>query len=168
LTNEAASSRPRTGELGVLPVDELPEGSQEIPLRLAVVCPNCTNYGIIEGIGDHFANVTKMREPRFLCSQCSWGPRNASESPERWKVYYGGRLGGTLLWCANEEHIDALIEYLETNPKRRGKVQFGWEFGRLMQRLPTEITSGRFRNDVVSLLMKLRKTRPREMPVMRD
>ena len=160
LCNESATSAPRSGQIGVMPVEELPEGSQEIPLRLAVVCPNCMNYGSVRGIGDHFANVTKMLEPAYSCSQCSWGPK-PGDSPDKWKVYYTGRLGGTLVWAANEEHLDTLINYLETAPNRRAGVKFGWEFGRLMQRLPNAVTSGRHRNDVVSLLKKLKKTRPR-------
>lgn len=162
LTNEIATSAPRRGEVGVLPVDELTDPAHVTRLRIAVVCPECMNYATIEGRGSEFRNVTQMLEPTYRCSQCSWEPA-AHDTPERWRVYYGGRLGGTLIWAMNEEHLELLVRYLETPPRRRKRLEFGWEYGRLMQRLPPEATSGRQRNDVVSLMKKLLKTRPRDL-----
>ena len=159
LLNTTANSAPRRGEVGVLPADELPHPEHVTALRIVVKCPECSNYAVLEGRGEEFRNVTQMIDPTFCCSQCSWEPAT-HDTPERWPVYYGGRLGGTLIWAMNEEHLDVLVRYLETPPNRRSGVQFGWEYRRLMARLPNEATSGRYRNDVVSLLKKLLKTKP--------
>lgn len=160
LTNESATSAPRQGFVGVLPVDELEGDTYEARLVIAVSCPSCSNYARIEGTGAEYRNVTKMMEPRFLCSACSWEPAS-HDTPHKWKVYYEGRLGGTLVWAVNEEHMDVLVKFLETPPRRRKRVEFGWEFKALMNRLPHEITSGRFRNDMVSLIKRLQRMRPR-------
>lgn len=163
LVNETATASPRAGFLGVLPVDEVPDygqGAYVARLHIAVECPDCTNIGSIEGDGAEYRNVTKMVHPWFTCSSCSWGPSEAN-SPERWKAYYAGRLGGTLLFAVNEEHMELLVEYLETNPRRRVRVEFPWEYRSLMNRLPTQITSGRLRNDAVSLVKRLQRMRPK-------
>jgi hypothetical protein len=162
LRNESASSAPRSGEVGVLPVDELPEETTYVtPLHISVHCPNCTSYALVEGDGGEYRNITKMLGPTFRCSQCSWRPTTDAETPRQWRVWYQGRLGGTLIWAVNEEHLDVLEEFLETSPKRRKRVEFGWEYRALMKRLPLEATSNRNRNDMVSLIKKLRMTRPR-------
>jgi hypothetical protein len=54
-----------------------------------------------------------------------------------------------------------LVKFLETPPRRRKRVEFGWEYRALMGRLPMQATSGRFRNDMVSLIKKMQRTRPR-------
>lgn len=163
LRNETATSAPRQGFVGVLPVEELGEDTTYITrLTIAVSCPNCSNYARIVGEGEEYRNVTKMLDPRFRCSVCSWEPA-AHDTPEQWKVYYAGRLGGTLVWAVNEEHMDVLVHFLETPPRRRKRVEFGWEYKALMNRLPHEITSGRFRNDMVSLIKRLQRTRPRDI-----
>src|SRR3954462_8295955 len=100
LLNEEATSAPRSGWIGVLPVEELPrpEGLAEDDelhteeLELAVHCPNCSNYARIAGTGSEFRNITKLPEPRFACSVCSWGPTSAEDTPHRWEAYYAGRL----------------------------------------------------------------------------
>jgi hypothetical protein len=163
LLNENASSAPRSGEVGVLPVDGLGSDEYSTKLRIAVTCPECSNYGVLEGRGSEYRNVTKMVAPTYRCSVCSWGPTSASDSPMQWRVYYMGRLEGTLLWAVNEEHMEVLVEFLETSPRRRKRVEFGWEFRALMARLPRDITSNRHRNDVVSLLKKLQRTKPRDV-----
>lgn len=160
LLNTSALSRPRSGEIGVLPVDEIEDSQHITKLRIAVSCPFCMSYADICGEGDDYRNVTKMVDPTFCCSGCSWRPTTEEDSPEVWKVFYSGRLGGTLIWSMNEEHIEVLVKYLETNPKRRKRVEFGWEYRHLMQRLPNEAVSGRQRHDMVSLLKKMMKTRP--------
>jgi hypothetical protein len=168
LRTEEATSAPRSGWVGVLPVEELPrpEGVKEDEelhteqLELAVQCPNCTNYARIVGIGSEFRNITKLLEPRFACSVCSWGPTSPDDSPQKWLAYYAGRLGGTMLFAMNEEHMDVLVEYLETPPNRRNTIEYPWEYRALMGRLPRGILSGRFRNDMVSLVKKLQRTRP--------
>jgi hypothetical protein len=172
LCNETATSAPRQGWLGVLGVGQLTaadasgEGASSngqlylTPLVIAVQCPNCTNYARITGEGNEYRNITKMLDPRFACSVCSWGPK-PGDSPEQWQAYYAGRLGGTLVWAANEEHMDVLVRYLEAPPQRRKRVEFGWEYRSLMNRLPHEITSGRARHDMVSLIKRLQRTRPR-------
>jgi len=167
LTNVEATSAPRSGYIGVLPVDELlpPEHAKQdaevyqTPLELAVHCPDCTNYGRISGEGSEFRNITKLLQPRFACSVCSWGPTE-SECPERWQAYYTGRLGGTMMFAVNEEHMQVLVEYLETPPNRRNTTEYPWEFRALMGRLPRGILSGRFRNDMVSLVKRLQRTKP--------
>lgn len=145
----------------MLPVAQLDPDRYETNLHLAVVCPDCTNYGTISGRGEEYRNVTRMLNPQFTCSQCSWGPTCVDDSPKQWRVYYAGRVGGTLLWAVNMEHIEVLIRYLETPVRRRKRVEFGWEFRHLMARLPMEATSGRHRNDVLSMYKKLKLTRPR-------
>lgn len=167
LTNEEATSAPRSGYVGVLPVDELlpPEHAppdwepHEARLEIAVQCPNCSNYARIVGEGSEFRNITKLIDPRFGCSVCSWGP-SPGDCPERWQVYYSGRLGGTLVYAMNEEHMEVLVEYLETPPNRRNTTEYPWEYRALMGRLPRGILSGRFRNDMVSLVKRLQRTRP--------
>jgi hypothetical protein len=167
LVNEEATSSPRNGWIGVLPVDELPrpEGVREDEelyteqLELAVQCPDCTNYARIVGIGSEFRNVTKLLQPRFGCSVCSWGPA-PHDSPEKWQVYYAGRLNGMMMFAVNEEHMDILVEFLETPPNRRNTTEYPWEYRGLMGRLPRGILSGRFRNDMVSLVKRLQRTRP--------
>lgn len=167
LCNEEATSAPRSGWIGVLPVDELPrpegvkedEELYEAPLELAVQCPNCSNYARIVGTGSEFRNITKLVEPRFACSVCSWGP-SPGDSPQKWQAYYAGRLGGTMLFAMNEEHMEVLVSYLETPPNRRNTTEYPWEYRALMGRLPRGILSGRFRNDMVSLVKKLQRTRP--------
>lgn len=161
LRNTEATSAPRSGYVGVLPVDELPEQEYVTDLRIAVVCPNCSNYGVVEGTGGEYRNVTKMLEPTFRCTVCSWGPADERDSPARWKVYYAGRLEGTMIWAVNEEHMEVLVRFLEKHPRRRKLVEFPWEYRQLMGRLPHEATSGRFRNQMVSLIKKLQQTRPR-------
>lgn len=161
LSNETATSAPRQGAVGVLPVDELGEGIDYVTkLTICVTCPNCANYAQVVGEGNEYRNITKMLLPRFVCSVCSWVPA-AHDTPEQWRVYYAGRLGGTLIWAVNEEHMDVLVEFLETPPRRRKRVAFPWEYKALMSRLPHEATSGRFRNDMVSLIKRLQRTRPR-------
>jgi hypothetical protein len=204
LTNEEATSAPRSGWIGVLPVDVLPvpgaaaaeeataaaeaakdpapaEERMSEPdhdaravavddddsdsdvyhtrLRIAVHCPDCTNYARIVGTGSEFRNITKLIEPRFGCSVCSWHPR-PGECPEKWQVWYAGRLGGTMVFAMNEEHMEVLVAYLETPPKRRNTVDYPWEYRSLMGRLPRGILSGRFRTDMVSLVKRLQRTRP--------
>lgn len=167
LCNEEATSAPRSGWVGVLPVAELPrpEGVgandelHEERLQIAVECPNCTNYARIVGTGSEYRNVTKLLEPRFACSVCSWGPK-PGDCPERWKVYYAGRLGGTMVFAMNEEHMEVLVAYLETPPNRRNTTEYPWEYRGLMGRLPRGILSGRFRGDMVSLVKRLQRTRP--------
>lgn len=161
LRNETATSAPRSGAIGVLPVDDLPDAKYVTRLRIAVICPSCSNYATVEGQGEEYRNITKMLEPTFCCSVCSWRPSNARDTPQQWRVYYAGRLGGTLIWSVNEEHMEVLVRFLETQPRRRKRVEFPWEYKALMSRLPIEATSGRSRNDMVSLLKKLQKTRPR-------
>ena len=165
LRNEEATSAPRSGQVGVLPVEELVNEhgplDHEARLRIAVVCPYCSNYGTIEGIGAEYRNITKMIGPTYECSHCSWRPSDVRDTPQQWHVYYSGRLGGTLVFAVNEEHMDILVQYLEAPPKRRKKVEFPWEYKALMSRLPHDVTSGRVRNDMVSLIKKLQKTRPR-------
>ncbi len=162
LCNDHATSAPRQGQLGVLPVEELPDGPDAYVTRLRIIveCPSCSNYAWVEGDGSEYRNVTRMLHPGFGCSVCSWAPSETS-CPEQWKAYYAGRLGGTLVWAVNEEHMDVLVKFLETNPRMRKRVVFGWEYKSLMQRLPHEVTSGRFRNDMVSLIKRLQRTRPR-------
>jgi hypothetical protein len=163
LLNSEATSAPRSGWIGVLPVDELPEeAAQEARMIVAVQCPECNNYARIEGRGDEFRNVTKLIDPRFQCSVCSWVPR-PHDSPQQWRAYYAGRLGGTLMWAMNEEHMDVLVRFLEVPPRRRSRVEFPWEYKALMSRLPTDITSGRLRNDMVSLVKRLQRTKPRDI-----
>lgn len=160
LCNTEATSAPRSGSIGVLPIPQLSDDAvQRVRLMLAVHCPDCSNYGRIIGQGEEFRNVTKLVEPRFSCSVCSWGPA-PHDAPQMWRVYYAGRLGGTLVWAVNEEHMAVLVRYLETNPKRRAKVEFPWEYKALMSRLPTQVISGRFRNDMVTLIKRLQQTRP--------
>jgi len=167
LHNEEATSAPRSGWIGVLPVAELPrpEGLKDgeelyvTDLQVAVHCPDCSNYARIVGEGSEFRNITKMLEPRFACSVCSWGPTEA-ETPERWQVYYAGRLGGTMVFAMNEEHMEVLVRYLETPPNRRNTTEYPWEYRGLMGRLPRGILSGRFRGDMVSLVKRLQRTRP--------
>lgn len=167
LTNEEATSAPRSGWIGVLPVEELPrpEGMAEdaelysTPLELSVHCPDCTNYARIAGTGSEFRNITKLLDPVFGCSVCSWGPKE-DDCPVKWQAYYAGRLGGTMVFAVNEEHMDVLVEYLETPPNRRNTVEYPWEYRALMGRLPRGILSGRFRNDMVSLVKRLQRTRP--------
>lgn len=168
LCNEEATSAPRSGWIGVLPVEELPrpdgmpehEEPYETRLEIAVQCPSCSNYARIVGHGSEFRNVTKLLDPRFGCSVCSWGP-SPGDSPEKWQVYYAGRIGGTMLFAMNEEHMDVLVGYLETPPNRRNTYAYPWEYRALMGRLPRGILSGRFRADMVSLVKKLQRTRPR-------
>lgn len=169
LRNEEATSAPRTGWIGVLPVDELPlpegvtDASQvhETPLQISVHCPECSNYARIVGDGSEFRNITKLLDARFACSVCSWGPGpDPSDTPIRWQAYYAGRLGGTMVFAMNEEHMDVLVAYLETSPKRRNTVEYPWEYRGLMGRLPRGILSGRYRNDMVSLVKRLQRTRP--------
>lgn len=171
LRNVEATSAPRSGYVGVLPVEELPrpEGVAEddaewephvTTLQIAVHCPSCTNYARIVGEGSEFRNVTKLLEPRFACSVCSWGPTSVEDTPARWQVYYAGRLGGTMVFAMNEEHMDVLVAYLETPPKRRNTTEYPWEYRALMGRLPRGILSGRFRGDYVSLVKRLQRTRP--------
>lgn len=162
LTNEHATSAPRQGFLGVLPVASLADDGGDpylTRLRIIVECPRCTNYAVIEGEGSEYRNVTRMLSPAFRCSVCSWRP-SANDAPEQWKAYYAGRLGGTLVWAVNEEHMDVLVKFLETHPRMRKRVVFGWEYKSLMGRLPHQVTSGRFRNDMVSLVKRLQQTRP--------
>lgn len=167
LSNEEATSAPRSGWIGVLPVAELPrpEGVKETDelyveqLEIAVQCPDCTNYARIVGDGSEFRNVTKLLQPRFACSVCSWGP-TPEQCPERWQVYYSGRLGGTMMFAMNEEHMEVLVAYLETPPIRRNTTEYPWEYRGLMGRLPRGILSGRFRGDMVSLVKRLQRTRP--------
>lgn len=167
LTNTEATSAPRSGWVGVLPVEELPrpEGvtlQDELhvePLEITVHCPDCSNYARIVGTGSEYRNITKMLDPRFACSVCSWGPTETS-CPERWQVYYAGRLGGTMVFAMNEEHMEVLVAYLETAPNRRNTVEYPWEYRALMGRLPRGILSGRFRGDMVSLIKRLQRTRP--------
>lgn len=167
LCNEEATSAPRSGRVGVLPVDELPrpeslpedEPLHEEQLELAVHCPSCSNYARIVGTGSEYRNITKLLEPKFACSVCSWGP-SSGDCPEVWQVYYSGRLGGTMVFAVNEEHMDVLVEYLETPPNRRNTIQYPWEYRALMGRLPRGILSGRYRTDMVSLVKKLQRTRP--------
>jgi len=167
LCNTEATSAPRSGWVGVLPVEELPrpEGvtlDDELHvewLQIAVHCPDCTNYGRIVGEGSEYRNVTKLLNPMFACSVCSWGP-TPHDCPERWQVYYAGRLGGTMVFAMNEEHMDVLVAYLETPPNRRNTTEYPWEYRGLMGRLPRGILSGRFRNDMVSLIKRLQRTRP--------
>lgn len=168
LLNEEATSAPRSGWIGVLPVDELPrpEGVKEEDelyveqLEIAVQCPECTNYARIVGEGSEFRNVTKLLDPRFACSVCSWGPTTPEDSPHKWQVYYAGRLGGTMVFAMNEEHMEVLVAYLETAPNRRNTTEYPWEYRGLMGRLPRGILSGRFRGDMVSLVKRLQRTRP--------
>jgi hypothetical protein len=162
LCNNHATSAPRQGKLGVLPVDELPDGEHAYITKLTIIveCPSCSNYAWVEGDGSEYRNVTKMLNPGYVCSVCSWKP-SPGDSPEQWQAYYAGRLGGTLVWAVNEEHMEALVRFLETNPRRRKRVEFGWEYKSLMSRLPHEVTSGRFRNDMVSLIKRLQRMRPR-------
>ena len=161
LTNTTATSAPRQGFVGVLPVEEFDDDVTYVTrLAISVQCPNCMNYARVSGRGPEYRNITKMLEPHFQCSVCSWEPA-PHDTPEQWKVYYAGRLGGTLVWAVNEEHMDVLVVFLETQPQRRKRVQFPWEYKALMGRLPHEITSGRFRNDMVSLIKRLQRTRPR-------
>jgi hypothetical protein len=145
--------------VGVLPVEELDSPTQQVPLCIVVMCPNCSNYATIEGTGDEFRNVTKMVAPTFGCTACSWHP-SVGESPVTWRVYYAGRLEGTLIWAMNEEHMEVLVRVLETPPRRRKRVEFPWEYRALMSRLPHQATSGRFRNDMVSLIKRLQRTKP--------
>jgi hypothetical protein len=167
LCNEEATSAPRSGWIGVLPVDELPrpegmpddEELHEARLELAVTCPSCSNYARIVGTGSEFRNITQLVDARFACSVCSWGP-SAGDCPEKWQAYYSGRLGGTMLFAMNEEHMDVLVAYLETPPNRRNTTEYPWEYRALMGRLPRGILSGRYRNDMVSLVKKLQRTRP--------
>lgn len=167
LVNEEATSAPRSGWVGVLPVDELPrpEGVKEDEelhveqLEIAVQCPSCSNYARIVGMGSEFRNITKLLEPRFACSVCTWGP-SPGDSPEKWQVYYAGRLEGTMMFAMNEEHMAVLVAYLETPPNRRNTTEYPWEYRGLMGRLPRGILSGRFRNDMVSLVKRLQRTRP--------
>ena len=167
LVNTEATSAPRSGWVGVLPVDELPrpEGvtlEDELHvewLQIAVQCPNCTNYARIVGEGSEYRNVTKLLDPQFACSVCSWGP-SIGDCPERWQVYYAGRLGGTMVFAMNEEHMDVLVSYLETPPNRRNTTEYPWEYRGLMGRLPRGILSGRFRHDMVGLIKRLQRTRP--------
>lgn len=160
LRNLTATSSPRQGLLGVLPVEELPgDDPYETPLTIAVVCDGCTNYARIEGIGSEYRNVTRMLAPTFSCSVCSWKP-DEHDTPEQWRAYFAGRLGGTLVFAVNEEHMDVLVQFLETNPRRRKRVEFPWEYRALMSRLPHDVTSGRFRHDMVSLIKRLQRTRP--------
>lgn len=56
--------------------------------------------------------------------------------------------------------MDVLVKFLETHPRMRKRVVFGWEYKSLMGRLPHQVTSGRFRNDMVSLVKRLQQTRP--------
>ena len=161
LANETATSAPRQGFVGVLPVEEFDSPSTyTTTLSISVICPSCSNYATVSGIGPEFRNITKMLEPEFACTVCSWIPA-PHDTPEQWRVYYAGRLGGTLIWAVNEEHMDVLVKFLETNPRRRKRVEFPWEYKALMSRLPHEATSGRYRNDVVSLIKRLQRTRPR-------
>lgn len=165
LRNTEATSAPRQGYLGVLPVADLPVTNTpgddyRTRLRIVVTCPACSNYAEITGTGNEYRNVTRMIDPRFRCSVCSWGP-GEHDTPVRWAAYYSGRLGGTLVWAVNEDHMDVLVRYLETGPRRRKRVEFDWEYRSLMNRLPHEVTSGRFRNDMVSLIKRLQRTRPR-------
>ena len=74
LLNTTATSAPRSGYIGVLPVDEFDAGAYITPLKLSVVCPSCTNYGLVEGHGSEYRNITKMLEPTYRCSFCSWRP----------------------------------------------------------------------------------------------
>ncbi len=167
LCNEEATSAPRSGWIGVLPVDELPrpEGvsvDDELHvehLQIAVHCPSCSNYARIVGDGSEYRNVTKLVDPRFACSVCSWGP-SPGDSPQRWQAYYAGRLGGTMVFAMNEEHMDVLVTYLEIPPNRRNTLEYPWEYRALMGRLPRGILSGRYRNDMVSLIKRLQRTRP--------
>ncbi len=167
LCNEEATSAPRSGWVGVLPVEELPrpEGVSEDDelhverLSIAVHCPECSNYARIVGDGSEFRNITKLLEPRFGCSVCSWGP-SPGACPEKWQVYYAGRLGGTMVFAMNEEHMEILVRYLETPPNRRNTTEYPWEYRGLMGRLPRGILSGRFRGDYVSLVKRLQRTRP--------
>lgn len=147
----------------MLPVEALEPDVYRTRLRIAVSCPECTNYATIEGDGSEYRNITKMEHPTFRCSVCSWGPTGEQDTPHQWRVYYAGRLGGTLLWAVNEEHMAVLVEFLETMPRWRKRVEFGWEYRALMARLPRGITSNRSRSDVVSLLKKLQRTRPRHV-----
>lgn len=160
LRNETATSSPRSGQVGVLPVDALDAGAYVTPLHICVTCPYCSNYARILGSGNEYRNVTKMRDPVFRCSVCSWRPA-AHDTPRQWAAYYRGRLEGTLIWAMNEEHMEVLVRFLETQPRRRKRVEFPWEYRALMSRLPHQATSGRFRNDTVSLIKKLQRTRPR-------
>ncbi|MCW2928438.1 MAG: hypothetical protein JWM86_2406 [Thermoleophilia bacterium] len=170
LTNEEATSAPRSGYVGVLPVEELPrpEGLAEGAelhvewLQIAVTCPNCTNYGRIVGEGSEYRNITKMLSPMFACSVCSWGPTE-EECPDKWAVYYSGRLGGTMVFAMNEEHMEVLVGYLETPPNRRNTTEYPWEYRALMGRLPRGILSGRYRGDMVSLVKRLQRTRPHKI-----
>jgi hypothetical protein len=161
LRNETATSAPRQGFVGVLPVEDFEDPhTYRARLRIAVVCPNCSNYATVSGIGPEYRNITKMIEPELTCTVCSWIPAG-HDTPDMWRVYYAGRLGGTLIWAVNEEHMEVLVKFLETNPRRRKRVEFPWEYKALMGRLPHEATSGRFRNDMVSLIKRLQRTRPR-------
>lgn len=169
LLNTEATSAPRSGFIGVLPVDNLAPTESELAsgddpheefLEIAVHCPDCSNYARIVGFGSEFRNITKLVDPRFSCSTCSWHPQEHT-SPQKWQAYYAGRLGGTMLFAMNERHMDVLVNYLETPPNRRGTVEYPWEYRALMGRLPRGILSGRFRNDMVSLIKRLQKTRPR-------
>jgi len=165
LCNATATSAPRQGFVGVLPVEGFErtvDGAEIYTTRLMIVvtCPNCSNYGRVQGEGSEYRNITKMIEPRYQCSVCSWEPA-AHDTPDQWKAYFAGRLEGTLIWAVNEEHMKVLVHFLETPPHRRKRVQFPWEYRALMSRLPHEATSGRFRNDMVSLIKRLQRTRPR-------
>lgn len=163
LYNETATSAPRSGRIGVLPVDELESPGQLVPLFIAVACPSCTNYSRVSGTGDEYRNITKLIEPEFDCSVCSWRPTDVHDSPTDWSLYYQGRLGGTLVWAVNEPHMEALVKFLETPPKRRKRVEYDWEYKSLMARLPQQTQSGRFRNDMVSLVKKLQRTIPHDV-----
>ncbi len=171
LLNDRAVSAPRTGVVGVLPMtdEELAEVAATgaspwtTELRIAVSCPECTNYAQVIGLGREYRNVTRMSSPVFWCSQCSWRPTCSDDTPIQWKTWYQGRYEGTMLWAVNEEHLDVLERFLETPPKRRKRVEFGWEYRSLMKRMPLAFTSGRHRNDMVSLVKKLRRTRPRDL-----
>lgn len=167
LCNDEATSAPRSGWIGVLPVDELPlpdgmtdrDELHEEKLQIAVHCPQCSNYARIVGIGSEYRNITKLTDARFACSVCSWGP-SINDCPKRWQAYYAGRLAGRMIFAMNEQHMSVLISYLETPPHRRGTLQYPWEYRALMGRLPRGVLSGRFRNDMVSLVKRLQRTRP--------
>jgi hypothetical protein len=173
LLNTRAVSSPRSGLVGVLPVLDSSELEGEnftgtpdgwtTELRIAVSCPDCTNYAQIIGMGREYRNVTRMIDPVFWCCQCSWRPRDEDSTPTQWKTWYQGRYEGTMLWAVNEAHLDVLERFLEAPPKRRKRVEFGWEYRSLMKRMPLEFTSGRRRNDMVSLVKKLRRTMPRDL-----
>lgn len=167
LCNDEATSAPRSGWVGVLPVKELPRpegvGADDDlhveRLQIVVHCPECSNYARIVGDGSEYRNVTKLLSPRYACSVCSWGP-SPGDCPERWQVYYAGRLNGMMMFAMNEEHMAVLVAYLETAPNRRNTTEYPWEYRGLMGRLPRGILSGRFRGDMVSLVKRLQRTRP--------